>query len=185
MYLARGASRSILRIPKAGGPTTVIATSAGAAWDVAVNATSVFWTDADNDTLSRADLDGGSPTVVVADQLFGGIAADDAYLYGSAGTVTGSSTMNRAHLDGSNAPPRRASERHPSYHGRARRGRRVRGTHAPRRQAVSSTTYSVPSGLALRLRAAAVVSQLYVNDQRIGALKRGILRVCCGSGSRR
>src|SRR5262249_14260139 len=96
-------SGDILRIPKAGGPATVIATSQGAAWSLAVNATSLFWTDADYYTVSRADLDGANPAVVVADQLFGGIAADDTHLYWSAGTVTGSSAMNRANLDGSNA----------------------------------------------------------------------------------
>jgi sugar lactone lactonase YvrE len=90
VYWTNHFAGTVMKVSKAGGPTTMLASDQGYPDFVAVDSTGVYWTAQRDGTVMRVGLDGGPPMIIASGQLSPGrIALDACYVYwlgGGAGT---------------------------------------------------------------------------------------------------
>lgn len=76
-----GVTGNVMKMPKAGGTQTVLATG-GRMGGIALDATSVYWVDGDANAVKRVPIDGGDPiTLATATSIGAFIAVDSASVY--------------------------------------------------------------------------------------------------------
>ncbi len=101
LYVADTAANRIVRVPLNGGPSKTLLT-VDSPQGVAVNGSSIYWSNMRQGTIGRADIDGSNinDEFLAPGGWINGLAVDASHLYWSGYT---SGYMGRADLDGSNA----------------------------------------------------------------------------------
>jgi hypothetical protein len=78
---AGGVTGNVMKMPKAGGPQTVLATG-GRMGGIALDATSVYWVDFDANAVRTVPIDGGDPVTLASATSIGAfIAVDSTSVY--------------------------------------------------------------------------------------------------------
>jgi hypothetical protein len=85
--MAQDHQGTVLKMPKAGGAVTTLASGLGGPQRIVIDATTVYWTDDVDNTIMKVPIAGGAPTIVASGQMgINGIAVDATSVYWASST---------------------------------------------------------------------------------------------------